>query len=33
MCLDELTQICKDHQFYDENFVEKDSNIAFNLSS
>tara|TARA_B110000503_G_C6836348_1_gene284952 strand:- start:399 stop:533 length:135 start_codon:yes stop_codon:yes gene_type:complete len=32
MCLDELTQVLKDASLYDENFVEKDSNIAFNLS-
>ena len=32
MCLDELTQLLKDASLYDENFVENDSNIAFNIS-
>ena len=32
MCLDELNDICKALQLYDENFVERDMNFAFNLS-
>lgn len=32
MCLDELNDICKSLGLYDENFGEKDMNMAFNLS-
>ena len=32
MCLDELSDICKTLNLYDDGFVERDSNIAFNLS-
>lgn len=32
MCLDELSDICKHCNLYDENFVERDMQLAFNLS-
>lgn len=32
MCLEELTNICKNMDLIDENFVERDINLAFNLS-
>ncbi len=32
MCLDEINDICKMANLYDENFVERDAFIAFNLS-
>lgn len=32
MCLDEINDICKIGNLYDENFVERDAFIAFNLS-
>jgi hypothetical protein len=32
MCLDEVNDICKMANLYDENFVERDAFIAFNLS-
>ena len=32
MCLDELNDICKILNLYEENFVERDTCIAFNLS-
>ncbi|CAD8105716.1 unnamed protein product [Paramecium sonneborni] len=32
MCLDELKDICNRANLYDENFVERDVNLAFNLS-
>ena len=32
MSLDELNDICKNGNLYDENFVERDMNIAYNLS-
>ncbi len=32
MSLDELNDICKICNLYDENFVERDMNIAYNLS-
>lgn len=32
MCLEEIYDICKTANLYDENFVERDANIAFNLS-
>jgi hypothetical protein len=32
MSLDELNDICKICKLYDENFVERDMNIAYNLS-
>ncbi|CAK90105.1 unnamed protein product (macronuclear) [Paramecium tetraurelia] len=33
MCLDELKDICNRANLYDENFVERDVNLAFNLST
>ena len=32
MCLEEIYDICKQNNLYDENYVERDANIAFNLS-
>ena len=32
MSLDELNDICISVYLYDENFVERDMNLAFNLS-
>lgn len=32
MCLDELKDVCNKAQIYDENFVDRDVNIAFNLA-
>ena len=32
MCLEELMDICKNCNLYDENFVERDVSLAFNLS-
>jgi len=32
MCLDELNDICKMLNLYNEEFVERDMNFAFNLS-
>lgn len=32
MCLDELKDICGRANIYDENFVDRDVNLAFNLS-
>lgn len=32
MCLDELNDICKSLNLYNEHFVERDMNFAFNLS-
>lgn len=32
MCLDELNDICKQIDLYNENFVEREMNFAFNLS-
>ena len=32
MCLDELNDICKYLNLYEENFAEKDTCLAFNLS-
>ena len=32
MCLDELNDICKIINLYEENFVERDAFIAYNLS-
>ena len=32
MCLDELKDICNKASLYDENFVERDVNISFNLA-
>ncbi len=31
MCLDELSDICKHANLYDENFVERDMMYAFNI--
>ena len=32
MCLEELNEICKTANLYDEHFVERDCNFAYNLS-
>jgi len=32
MCLEEVGDICKNSNIYDENFVERDAFLAFNLS-
>jgi hypothetical protein len=32
MCLEELKDICNRAGLYDENFVDRDVNLAFNLS-
>lgn len=32
MCLDELKDICNKANLYDENFVDRDVNMAFGLS-
>jgi hypothetical protein len=32
MCLDELKDVCNRANLYDENFVDRDVNLAFNLS-
>lgn len=32
MCLDEMNDICKNLNLYDENFVERDMNFAYNLA-
>lgn len=31
MCLDELKDVCNRLQLYDENFVDRDVNMAFNM--
>ena len=32
MCLEELIDMCKHANLFDENFVERDVNLAFNMS-
>jgi len=32
MCLEEINDICKNANLYNENFVERDAYLAFNLS-
>ena len=32
MCLEELRDVCNKLNLYDENFVDRDVNLAFNLS-
>ena len=32
MCLEELIDMCKNTNLFDENFVERDVNLAFNMS-
>jgi hypothetical protein len=32
MCLDELSEICKKADLFDESFVDRDVNLAFNLA-
>lgn len=32
MCLEELIDMCKHAELFDENFVERDVNLAFNMS-